>query len=166
MLAKCCCNKDDRDRGFSSVRGTHSDVDLAEKFNQVINHVRRGMKVSHHLCLPRKLWLLLLQMYWHTMLAQAELDSSLLVAKDGEKKRGGDRVELRELALQLAGQCHQGSSLNGAAIIKRADQLQGEQPPRRPPSLPSCPALFLLHLLFIISDRSRAITQYRAAWTN
>ena len=57
VLAKCCCNKDDRDRGFSSVRGTHSDVDLAEKLNQVINHVRRGMKVSHHLCLARNLWL-------------------------------------------------------------------------------------------------------------
>ena len=70
------------------MRGTHSDVDLAEKFNQAIYHVRRGMKVSHHLSLPRNLWLQLLQMYWHTMPALAELDSSLLVAKAVEKKRG------------------------------------------------------------------------------
>lgn len=48
-----------------------------------------GIKVSHHLCLPRNLWLAanVLQMYWHTMQpGQAELNS-LQLAKVGEEKK-------------------------------------------------------------------------------
>ena len=69
------------------MRGTHSDVDLSEKLNQVINQVRRGMKVSHHLCLPPNLWLHLLQMYWQTMPAQAELNSLQRVEEEEEGGR-------------------------------------------------------------------------------
>ena len=84
MLAKCCCNKDDRDRGLSSVRGTYFDlVDLTEKFNQVINHVRRHQCVFPETCGQ----LHLLQMYWRTMQpAQVELNS-LKLAKVGEEKK-------------------------------------------------------------------------------
>ena len=112
-----------------------------------------GIKVSHHLCLPRNLWLAapIANVLAHNA-AWAGRTQFIAACKSRGGEEEGDGVELRELA--ESNQCHQGRSLNGGTIIKRADQLQGNQPRLPHPSFLSYPGPFLLHLLLIIRDPS------------
>ena len=108
MLAKCCCNKDDRDRGLSSERGTHFDlVDLTEKFNQVINHVRRHQSVPSSLSSPKLVasCKCIANVLAHNA-AWAGRTQFIAACKSRGGEEEGDGVELRELAESK--QCHQG----------------------------------------------------------